>query len=369
MCQLASCSSRWILRGRWLLHSAAAWRRGAAVPPGASSLLCRPLTRDVRAVSSGSSDNRLASAPAVANVDDSVAVASAADSTAVTPAASPAEYCNEILSDPLSDVSVEESARFVVPFPNSDRPHLLEVITRPFRQNYTFGAASIMLHLCVERLENEELTAAFEIGPGFNRRAYLLFLHVWLLHRRAMKECPLGILLDRYLFRCAFELLGEWLSMRGVAEHRFKRERENCQAFMMKFLVELDQCTLDEELYAYKLSRALHDHMYEGDVSESTVRLLVKYVLRQFTHVSNLDSRVFLEAMFLWFVFASAPEMWLRADTEPICKPQRLLKRAMPQLIKYGGEFGQEHTALPAGYRPPTADTAKLGPGSTKLEA
>ncbi|GBE59132.1 ubiquinol-cytochrome c, putative [Babesia ovata] len=277
MCQLASCSSRWILRGRWLLHSAAAPCRGAVVPPGAIHSLCRPYVRDVRHLLSALSDNSFPAAPAIGNVEgtvryssveskrfaDSVTVATSADSTAVTPTDSPEEYCNEILSDPLSDVSVEESARFVVPFPNSDRPHLLEVITRPFRKNYTFGAASIMLHLCVERLENEELTEAFEIGPGFNRRAYLLFLHVWLLHRRAMKECPLGILLDRYLFRCAFELLGEWLTMRGVAEHRFKRERENCQAFMMKFLVELDQCTLDEELYAF-LSRALLPYVPAG---------------------------------------------------------------------------------------------------------
>ncbi|ORM40122.1 uncharacterized protein BXIN_1203 [Babesia sp. Xinjiang] len=121
-----------------------------------------------------------------------------------------------------------------------------------------FEPASVMLHLCVERLENVELTTTFSIGAGFNRRAYFLFLHVWMLHRRAMKECPLGILLDRYLFSCAFNLLSEWLVKRGVPEHRFKRERENCQAFMMKFLVELDQCTLDEEFYPYKLSRALH---------------------------------------------------------------------------------------------------------------
>eukprot|EP00371_Babesia_bovis_P002980 XP_001611627.1 hypothetical protein [Babesia bovis T2Bo] len=234
------------------------------------------------------------------------------------------EYCNEILSDPVSDVSLEETAKFLIPYPNCDRTHLFDYITRPF--SYMFEPAVVMIQLCVERLENEELTNKFAISPGFNDRAYFLFLHIWLLHRRAMKELPLGILLDRYLFRCAFELLSEWLVKRGIPEHRFKSERENCQAFMMKFLVELDQCTLDEDLYAYKISRTLHYHLYEENIDEQTLCLLVKYIMRQFTHISNLESKHFLDAMFLW------------ADHESICKPQRLLKRAMPQLIKYGGE-------------------------------
>ncbi|GFE53122.1 hypothetical protein BaOVIS_005260 [Babesia ovis] len=256
------------------------------------------------------------------------------------------EYCNEILSDPVSDVSLEESRRFVIPYPNNDRTYLFDALTRPFRRSYMFEPASVMIQLCVERLENNDLTNTFAIGLGFNRRAYFLFLHVWLLHRRAMKESPLGILLDRYLFSCAFELLSEWLLKRNIPEHRFKRERENCQSFMMKFLVELDQCTLDEEVYAYKISRTLHYHMYEEDVDDRTLSLLVKYVLRQFSHISNLESRHFLDAMFLW------------ADHESICEPRRLLKRAMPQLIKYGGYQGpQTETADPA-----------LGPGTNKTE-
>lgn len=85
-----------------------------------------------------------------------------------------------------------------------------------------------MVHLCVERLENDELTSgnllhlqahkstAFGIDSGFNMRAYFLTLHVWLLHRRAVKELPEGALLDRYLFSIYFNLFKEWLLIRKV---------------------------------------------------------------------------------------------------------------------------------------------------------
>ncbi|KAK1444724.1 hypothetical protein BgAZ_106300 [Babesia gibsoni] len=238
---------------------------------------------------------------------------------------SPEEYCREILNDPISDVSVEETSRFLIPYPKKDVTYLIDVITRPFRENYVYEPASMMLHLCVERLENEELCSRFHIGPGFNRRLYFLTLHVWILHRRAMKEMPLGLLLDKYLFQFTFQLFKEWLAQRKVPEHRFKKELENCQAFMMKFLVELDQCTLDEDMYPHRISKTMKYHMYEDDVDDETLRLLVKYIIRQFVHISNLDSKHYLDAMFLW------------ADNEAICKPQRLLKRAMPQLVKYGG--------------------------------
>lgn len=84
-----------------------------------------------------------------------------------------------------------------------------------------------------------------------------------------MREIPLGILLDRYLFQIAFDLFKGWLFQRKVRcgsfsdiaskvpEHRFKREHENCLGFMMKFLVELDQATLDEDLYPYKISQVI----------------------------------------------------------------------------------------------------------------
>lgn len=75
--------------------------------------------------------------------------------------------------------------------------------------------------------------------------------------------------------------------------------------------------------------------MYENLVSDHTLELLVKYVLRQFMHVSNIDRRHFMNAMFLWFVYSNFT--LFRADVEPICKPARLLKRPMYQLIKYGG--------------------------------
>eukprot|EP00375_Theileria_parva_P002341 XP_765019.1 hypothetical protein [Theileria parva strain Muguga] len=57
-------------------------------------------------------------------------------------------------------------------------------------------------------------------------------------------------------------------------------------------------------------------------------------------HVSNIDRRHFMNAMFLWFVYSNFT--LFRADVEPICKPARLLKRPMYQLIKYGGYRGAE---------------------------
>lgn len=84
--------------------------------------------------------------------------------------------------------------------------------------------------------------------------------------------------------------------------------------------------------------------MYEGDIDEDQLKLLVKYTIRQFVHISNLDREHFMDAMFLW------------ADTKEICTPPRLLKRAMSQLIKYGG------------YKPLPASAEKLEAGSKKID-
>ncbi|XP_952263.1 uncharacterized protein TA13270 [Theileria annulata] len=238
------------------------------------------------------------------------------------------EYTNRILDDPISDISVSETSKFLLPFPNCDLPRFLEVLTRPFRESYLYEPASTMVHLCVERLENDRLTEIFDIGDGYNKRAYFLTLHVWILYRRAMIEIPEGILLKNYLLEIFYEVFRHWLRRRKVPEYLFTREYYNTQNHMIKFLLELDKSTEDEDLYPFRLSETIRVLMYENDVSQQTLDLLVKYLLRQFFHLFNIDKRYFINAMFLW------------ADVEPICKPARLLKRPMLQLIKYGGYRG-----------------------------
>ncbi|ORM40121.1 uncharacterized protein BXIN_1202 [Babesia sp. Xinjiang] len=111
--------------------------------------------------------------------------------------------------------------------------------------------------------------------------------------------------------------------------------------------------------------------MYEEDVDDATLRLLVKYVLRQFTHVSNLGTRHFLDAMFLWFVSFCVKILHTRADHESICKPQSLLKRAMPQLVKYGGKSHPVVSTESSGYEGPTTDIEPpaLGTPAKKIDA
>ncbi|KAK2196705.1 hypothetical protein BdWA1_001954 [Babesia duncani] len=42
-------------------------------------------------------------------------------------------YSNEILEDPISYITEEESNKFVIPYPQCDTTYLIEVLTRPFR--------------------------------------------------------------------------------------------------------------------------------------------------------------------------------------------------------------------------------------------
>ncbi|UKK02048.2 hypothetical protein MACK_001402 [Theileria orientalis] len=235
------------------------------------------------------------------------------------------EYSNHILDDPISDITVQESSKFLIPFPNPDPPTLFETLTKPFGDGYLYEPASTMVHLCVERLENEELTKVFDIGEGFNKRAYFLTLHIWLLYRRIEREIPEGVLLNRYLLKIFYKLIKDWLGLRQTPEFRFRGEFENTQNHMVKFIAELQKCTEDGELYPYKLSVCFKKVMYDDDVSDEVVDLLVKYTIRQFMHLHNIDTNHLMNAMFLW------------GDTEEICKPARLLKRPMMQLIKYGG--------------------------------
>nr|PVC51658.1 hypothetical protein MACL_00001498 [Theileria orientalis] len=234
------------------------------------------------------------------------------------------EYSNHILDDPISDISVQESSKFLIPFPNPDPPTLFERLTKHFGDGYLYEPASTMVHLCVERLENEELTKVFDIGEGFNKRAYFLTLHVWLLYRRVEREIPEGVLLNRYLLKIFYKLIKDWLGLRQTPEFRFRAEFENTQNHMVKFIAELQKCTEDGYLYPYKMSVCFKKVMYEDDVSDEVVDLLVKYTIRQFMHLHNIDTHHLMNAMFLW------------GDTEEFCKPARLLKRPMMQLIKYG---------------------------------
>ncbi|KAK2196706.1 Ubiquinol-cytochrome c chaperone-UPF0174 [Babesia duncani] len=94
---------------------------------------------------------------------------------------------------------------------------------------------------------------------------------------------------------------------------------------MLRFITRLDRCTLDMESYPFKISQVLEHEMYENEVDEDTLKLIVKYTIRQFVHISNLGSKEFLDGMFLW------------ADVEEICPPSRLLKKPMAELITYDG--------------------------------
>eukprot|EP00375_Theileria_parva_P002340 XP_765018.1 hypothetical protein [Theileria parva strain Muguga] len=179
-------------------------------------------------------------------------------------------YTNRVLDDPISDISVSETSKFLIPFPNSDMPRVLEVLTKPFRyffkiliyfllfrESYTYEPATTMIQLCVERLENDRLTETFDIGDGFNKRAYFLTLHLWLLYRRALKEAPEGILLKNYLLEICYNVFRDWLFVRKVPEYMFNREFQNTQNHMLKFLLELNKSSEDEDLYPFRLSETI----------------------------------------------------------------------------------------------------------------
>ncbi|KAL8436378.1 hypothetical protein ACSSS7_001778 [Eimeria intestinalis] len=92
----------------------------------------------------------------------------------------------ELLQDTkLCFISPRQSAARELPLQTNMRTPLQDVVYRVFGRHREYpDIAWQMLHIILERVENEQLRETFGIPEGFNGSFYLLVLHLWLLHCR-----------------------------------------------------------------------------------------------------------------------------------------------------------------------------------------
>ncbi|KAL8275567.1 hypothetical protein Esti_000518 [Eimeria stiedai] len=92
----------------------------------------------------------------------------------------------ELLHDKkLCFISPRQSAARELPLQTNIRTPLQDAVYRVFGRHREYpDIAWQMLHIILERVENEQLRETFGIPEGFNGSFYLLVLHLWLLHCR-----------------------------------------------------------------------------------------------------------------------------------------------------------------------------------------
>ncbi|XP_022587038.2 uncharacterized protein LOC34618837 [Cyclospora cayetanensis] len=95
-----------------------------------------------------------------------------------------------LLSDKtLCFISPRQSAERELPLQKHMRAPLQEAIYRVFSRHQEYPQiAWQMIHIILERVENEQLNRTFAIPKGFNGSFYVYILHLWLLHCRLMQS-------------------------------------------------------------------------------------------------------------------------------------------------------------------------------------
>lgn len=226
-----------------------------------------------------------------------------------------------------TNISIQESSKYIIPMPQCDRSLLNSFIHKIFTKHTEYGeCAWRLIHLIIERLENEEVLKIFCIGDSFNMKMYFYILHLWIINKRLRHEHYQGEITNKYIFDFTWKIVRDWLLLKNIPEYTFNAELLNCQEYAFGFLVSLDEAATKEEIFPSLLKHVLWTHLYEEKVKKDgkIVSELCKYVLLQLRHIFNLSSEPFLQAYFIW------------ADFHQQKKPNRRLP-PLCQQITYGG--------------------------------
>jgi len=215
-----------------------------------------------------------------------------------------------IMQDPVCELRSEEVDRFVKrhPDPLEELPvwhpeRIVQTVTQTGRKRQL--AVSRFADLMLERLDDDELCKTFNIDRGFNKRAYFMILHLWLLHQRLILEGPNAKSLDTDLFSTAWDILKQWMMLKKVPEYRFGAELRNVQEHMLGCCVALDNALERPDILPARLQQTLWANVYSGEGKKDAEVLthLTKYLLRQLGLMLQLDAEVFLNADFVWADF------------------------------------------------------------------
>ncbi|SOV73726.1 ubiquinol-cytochrome-c reductase complex assembly factor 1, putative [Plasmodium sp. gorilla clade G3] len=232
-----------------------------------------------------------------------------------------------LYEDKNTKISIRESSRYAIPIPQCDRSIISSMIYKFFLKHTEYGeCAWRLVHLIIERLENEEILNLFRINESFNMKMYFYVLHLWIINKRLRHEQYQGDIINTYIFDITWRIVRDWMLLKDVPEYSFNAELLNCQEYAFGFLVSLDEASNNVDIFPSLLKDILWEHLYERKVKKcgKIVTELSKYSLLQMRHIFNLSSDHFLQAYFIW------------ADFYNQKKSNRRLP-ALCQQISYGG--------------------------------
>lgn len=232
-----------------------------------------------------------------------------------------------LYEDKNTNISIQESNKYLIPMPKCDRSILNSLIYKAFLRHTEYGESAWRLaHLIIERLEKEEITKLFHINESFNMKLYFYILHLWIINKRLRFENYQGEIINNYIFDITWRIVRDWLLLKDVPEYTFNAELLNCQEYAYGFLVSLDEAATKEKMFPSLLKDVLWEHLYEQKVKRGgrVVTELSKYILLQLRHIFNLSNDHFLNAYFIWADFYDQKKSNRRLP--PLC-----------QEISYGG--------------------------------
>ncbi|ETW20914.1 hypothetical protein PFAG_00256 [Plasmodium falciparum Santa Lucia] len=233
-----------------------------------------------------------------------------------------------LYEDKNTKISIRESSRYAIPIPQCDRSIISSMIYKFFLKHTEYGeCAWRLVHLIIERLENEEILNLFRINESFNMKMYFYVLHLWIINKRLRHEQYQGDIINTYIFDITWRIVRDWMLLKDVPEYSFNAELLNCQEYAFGFLVSLDEAANNVDIFPSLLKDILWEHLYEKKVKQcgKIVTELSKYSILQMRHIFNLSSDHFLQAYFIW------------ADFYNQKKSNRRLP-ALCQQISYGGK-------------------------------
>ncbi|CRG98738.1 ubiquinol-cytochrome-c reductase complex assembly factor 1, putative [Plasmodium relictum] len=233
----------------------------------------------------------------------------------------------QLYEDRNTKITVQESSKYAIPIPQCDRSIISSFIYKIFLKHTEYGeCAWRLIHLIIERLENEEMIKLFRINESFNMKMYFYVLHLWIINKRLRHENYQGDIINTYIFDITWRIVRDWLLLKNIPEYTFNAELLNCQEYAFGFLVSLDEAASKVDIFPSLLKDILWEHLYEKKVKKGgkIVTELSKYSILQLRHIFNISSDYFLQAYFIW------------ADFYNQKKSNRRLP-ALSQQISYGG--------------------------------
>ncbi|SBS82389.1 hypothetical protein PMALA_003540, partial [Plasmodium malariae] len=168
-----------------------------------------------------------------------------------------------LYEDKNTKISIRESSKYAVPIPQCDRSIISSFIYRVFLKHTEYGeCAWRLVHLIIERLENEEILKMFHIDESFNMKMYFYILHLWIINKRLRHENYQGEIINTYIFDITWRIVRDWMLLKNVPEYSFNAELLNCQEYAFGFLVSLDEAATNVEIFPAHLKDILWELIY-----------------------------------------------------------------------------------------------------------